>query len=399
MKEPHCQKQYNMITFPGSVVALCGRRFGKTDAYVQRIYYHMLKKPGLYWWVGLTWTSASMKRAWREVCDIARQIFAGMNLPERNYINKSKYEIRIPKLGEIWFRTADNESSLAGEGIQGAVLDEFSLMKQTVWTEYIEATLLDHKGWAAFSGVPKGHNWAANLWHSAKDRSDWLQIHATTYDNPYIDPAEIDKIRYESNTPELFFNQEYLAQIIDDAGMVFRCIMDAVGATPQEEAIDGHEYVIGVDLAKHNDYTVLTVLDLNTNEVVYIDRFSQIDLTLQLQRLIALYERFDPMTVYIEINFNEMFAEQAEREGLHVTEFRTNQASKTAGIELLAVAFERGEIKIINDDILISELMSYQMERLPSGMMRYNAPSGMHDDCVMSLMLAWQATDILPALM
>ena len=64
-----------MITFPGSVVAFCGRRFGKTDGYVQRLFYWMQRKPGLYWWVGLSWRSASLKRAWREATGIARQVY------------------------------------------------------------------------------------------------------------------------------------------------------------------------------------------------------------------------------------------------------------------------------------------------------------------------------------
>jgi len=55
----------------------------------------------------------------------------------------------------------------------------------------------------------------------------------------------------------------------------------------------------------------------------------------------------------------------------------------------LAHLVERGEIEILNDPILISELQAYEMERLPSGLLRYSAPSGMHDDCVMSLALAW----------
>ena len=53
------------------------------------------------------------------------------------------------------------------------------------------------------------------------------------------------------------------------------------------------------------------------------------------------------------------------------------------------LAFERGEIKIIPDPVLIAELQAFEMERLPSGMLRYSAPSGYHDDCVMSLALAW----------
>ncbi len=36
------------------------------------------------------------------------------------------------------------------------------------------------------------------------------------------------------------------------------------------------------------------------------------------------------------------------------------------------------------------------MERLPSGLLRYGAPEGMHDDMVMSLALAWQAVVLRP---
>jgi hypothetical protein len=48
-------------------------------------------------------------------------------------------------------------------------------------------------------------------------------------------------------------------------------------------------------------------------------------------------------------------------------------------------------ITILNDPVLIEELMAYEVSRLPSGMVRYAAPSGLHDDCVMSLALAWSA--------
>jgi len=40
---------------------------------------------------------------------------------------------------------------------------------------------------------------------------------------------------------------------------------------------------------------------------------------------------------------------------------------------------------------LTAELRAFTMERLPSGNFRYAAPSGMHDDCVMALALAWYA--------
>jgi len=66
-------------------------------------------------------------------------------------------------------------------------------------------------------------------------------------------------------------------------------------------------------------------------------------------------------------------------------------AIKTNLVEGLALAFEQGQIEILNDPVLIGELQAYESERLPSGLTRYSAPDGIHDDCVSALMLAWAA--------
>ena len=388
LNEPHSQKQWDMITYPGSVAAFCGRRFGKTDGYVQRIFYWMRQDPGLYWWVGLSWQSASMKRAWRGVTDISRQVLAVQGLREREHINRSRHEIILPGLGEIWFRTADNPASLAGEGIKGAVIDEYSLMQSIVWEEYLEATLLDYEGWAAFGGVPKGNNWAAMLWQHAADRDGWLQVHATTYENPYINPAAIDRIK--ANTPERFFQQEYMAEIIDDAGGVFRGVMAAATAEEQSAPIEGHEYVFGVDWGKHLDYTVIAIIDATEGECVGLDRFNQIDYRLQVARLQTLYEQFRPSDIIAERNaMGEPLIERLHELGMPVTPFLTTNRSKADAVDALSLSFERGTIKIVPDPVLVSELQAFQAERLPSGLLRYNAPEGMHDDTVMALCMGW----------
>src|SRR5207249_1420351 len=83
--------------------------------------------------------------------------------------------------------------------------------------------------------------------------------------------------------------------------------------------------------------------------------------------------------------------EQLTRDGLQVDSFTTTNASKAQVIDSLALAFERGDIRILNDPVLVSELVAYQAERLPSGLLRYGAPSGQHDDTVMALAIAWSA--------
>jgi hypothetical protein len=145
-----------------------------------------------------------------------------------------------------------------------------------------------------------------------------------------------------------------------------------------------------VDWGKHSDFTVICVVDLNECSLVAMDRFNQIDYTVQVGRLKALYETFLPSMIVAEINsMGDPLAEQLQREGLPVQPFLTTNASKAQAIDALALAFERQTLRILPDPVLIGELQAYEMERLPSGMLRYNAPEGMHDDTVMALALAY----------
>jgi len=185
--------------------------------------------------------------------------------------------------------------------------------------------------------------------------------------------------------------QEYEAQFLDDAGGVFRRVMEAATLQPQEP-VQGRQYVIGADWGKSDDFTVFTVLDAGSGDVVYTDRFNQIDYMVQRGRLGALAERYRPTVILAESNaMGEPIIEQLQRDGLPVRGFVTSNATKAQIIEGLALAFEQSAIRIPSDPVLVAELQAYEMDRTPSGMTHYAAPEGMHDDCVMSLALAWHA--------
>lgn len=363
-----------------------------TEASVQRLLRAQSMRPGMYWWVGLSWKSASMKRAWRLLNDLCTQAIKASGEQPRKMINRSNFEIRLPNGSEIWMRTAERPESLAGEGIMGAVVDEFTLMPELIWTEYLEGTLLDYGGWVMFTGVPKGRNWGSYLYEKAKSRDGWKTWHFTTYDNPFINPKAIDEVR--DNTPERIFNQEYLALVIDDAGSVFRGVMAAATAIPQERAIEGHVYVCGIDWARVNDFTCFTIIDTTTYELVYMDRFNQIDYSFQVMRFKQTWERFHPIVTIAERNsIGDPIITTLRDQGYPITPFDTTLASKDAIIKGLSLGLEQQTLKILNDDILIGELQSYEMKQTGSGAWKYSAPSNAHDDTVMSLAMAWSAVN------
>jgi len=389
VKRPHSKQQEMLIVSPDNLAVFAGRRYGKTDAMVQRIFYHMMQKNGLYWWVGLSWQSASMKRAWREVSAIAKQILNGMGLKEREHINRSNHEIKIPGMGEIWFRTADNPSSLAGEGIRGAVVDEFSLMREIVWTEYLQATLLDYSGWVSFCGVPKGNNWAAKIWRGAKVWDGWQQVIATSYDNPFIKPEDIDAIK--GKVPAHIFNQEYLAKIVSGEGMVFRNMTECANSEWLDAPIDGRQYIGSVDVADANDYTVVSVWDVADKAEVYKDRFRRVGYNVLEDRLFAAYNKFNLKNMVIEDNsIGQPVIDHLRQKKMIITPFHTSGATKSPIIQGLQSAFEHGEISILPDETTVDELSSYEAKKTASGY-SYGAPSGMHDDTVMALAIGWQA--------
>jgi hypothetical protein len=367
-------------------VLACGRRWGKTRLGVHECL-DVASQGGRAWWVSPSYKTSEV--GWRPLRDIGARAGAEIRKVDR--------QINLSSGGSVTVRSADNPDSLRGEGLDFVVMDECAFIAAEAWIEALRPSLADRQGRAMFISTPKGHNWFWQLWQRGQDAQDgeWASWTFPTSDNPYIAAEEIEAAR--AGSPERIYRQEYLAEFIDDAGGVFRRVMDAATATPQDEPIAGHAYAIGVDWGRHNDFTALTVLDVTTKEVVYVDRFTQIDYGIQISRLKALYDRFKPGSIEAEQNsMGEPLIEQLRRDGLPVRGFQTTNSTKELAIRALEGAFERDQIRIINDPVLIGELQSYEQEQLPAGRWRFTAPEGMHDDYVMSLAIVWYAVAAQP---
>jgi hypothetical protein len=327
-----------------------------------------------------------LTEVWREV----RRVF----LPATERVNAQEHRLELVTGGVVDMWSLDTPGTARGRRYRRVVLDEAAMVPdlEDGWNAVVRPTLVDFKGDAWFLSTPKGHNYFRSLYDAGQDaqREDWASWQMPTVSNPHIDPAEVEAARLM--LPERTFAQEFLATFLEDGGGVFRGVQAAATATPQERAVEGHRYAVGVDWGKLHDFTVLTVLDTTTKAVVALDRFNRIDYTVQKGRLRALCERFAPDLIYAEQNsMGVPLIEDLVRLGLPVRPFQTTNASKAQAVEALALAFEQATLTIPDDPVLIAELLAYDLERLPSGLIRYGAPPGQHDDCVMSLALAWQA--------
>ena len=311
-------------------------------------------------------------------------------------VRKSEQEHRLDLLGngsvEFW-SLVDPDAS-RGRKYYRVTVNEAGLIRNLLyaWNNVISQQLVDMRGGAMFAFTPKGMNDIYHLEMANQGDPDWAITHETSYANPHIPADELDRLKRA--LPEQVFQQEIMAEYIADSGMVFRKVMDAAVIEEPILPKGGHQYVIGVDWGKSNDFTVIVVMDQATREMVAFDRFNQIDYNLQTGRLMAWIDRYKPIMVYPEANsMGGPLIDTLRSKGVPICNggagFNTTNASKAAAIEGLSLAFERGEIKIFNDPVLISELQAYEVKKTSTGLMSYSAPEGMHDDCVMALAIAW----------
>ena len=323
---------------------------------------------------------------WRELQEILSPVIERVNQQERR--------IELFGGGSIDMWSLDGPDAGRGRAYAMVVIDEAAMVPnlEQARQQSIRPTLTDRLGEAWFLSTPKGMNYFKALFDRGQDAryADWASWQMPTAENPYIEREEIESARLDLT--EAAFNQEYLALFLNWEGSVFRRVTEAAMIAPGITRDPSHHYVIGCDWGRSKDYTVLLVLDVNARAVVEIDRSNHVDYAVQCERLKALAEKWQPLQIIAEQNsIGQPIIEQLQRDGLNIQPFVTSHASKAQAIESLALAFERSDIHILNDPVLVSELVAYQGEQLPSGQLRFGAPSGQHDDTVMALAMAWTA--------
>jgi len=363
-------------------IAVCGRRFGKTLACANEIVEHALVyKRSINWWVAPTYQQSMI--AYR----LVENALQGTGLIVDNL--KSEKRIVLRNGSAIMFKSADNFNALRGEGVDFLVIDEASMIQREAWEQAIRPTLSDKNGKAIIVSTPKGRNWFFELYMRGQDElyPEYKSYNFPTSSNPHIPTSEIEEV--QKSLPSDVFRQEYEAEFLQDSAGVFRNIRDCVHGDFEEPT--QKSYYIGWDIAKSQDFSVVTVMDSN-NHVVAFDRFNQIDYSLQLKRVEMLANKYRAVVLMDSTGAGDPVLEQLRKMGVAVEGYHLSNTSKQHLIEHLAVGIEQRLLTFPQIDVLIHELQVYEYEITRAGNLRYNAPSGFHDDCVISLGLAyWKA--------
>jgi hypothetical protein len=157
-------------------------------------------------------------------------------------------------------------------------------------------------------------------------------------------------------------------------------------------------YYFGVDSGLTNDFSVLTIID-ESGRVAKIIRVNGIPLEEIGRSFTAELKRYSVVGGYVETNsIGRPMFELIQKEIRSAKEFVTTNDSKNQGIRNLIYKIQQGELELPSEKLfphLKQELNAYTYKVNQNGLITFNSPSGFHDDCVMSLMLANEAREKL----
>lgn len=372
------QKRYLASTLPFSIL-VWHRRARKTRTALNKQISKIFTQPrNTYYYVLPTY-----KQAKQVVWDSLIREHVPPEVIERK--NDSELAIYY-KNGSIQrFVGAEDPDKHRGTAPIDVVFDEYSEQSERIWTEIFQPVLRENKGTATFVYTPKGKNHSWKLLQLAKEQKNWYVDVQSVHDTKMFTPEELEEIK--ANTPLALYQQEYECSFLESASSFFRRARH--NTYEPESTIPEHEYQLGVDLAKYQDWTVITPFDINTFKVLKQDRFNQVDWNLQKARIqIAWHKYGKPNTVLDATGVGDPIVEDLTKAGVTTTPFKFTEASKRELLTHLALLLEQDKIKIPNDPDLLAELDAIQWELTEQGKTKIATLEGMHDDRVMSLALA-----------
>ena len=320
-------------------------------------------------------------------------------IPHLNKLPRTMWEWRkqakmlVVNGAYIDFRSADTPETMEGFGYDKAFLNEAGviLKDEYLWNNAIMPMFWDYPNVkVVIGGTPKGKGKFFELAERGKDPEQNLYqtFHFTSFDSPFehIHKAIRDDI---TSMPERVIRQEIYAEFLEDTGVVFRNFLEIMDAEPMKPLQD-HLYVMGVDLAKVEDFTVLVVYDAISNKQVYQARFNQIDWGMQKARIAQTSKHFNNATVVIDATgLGDPIVDDLGRMGIPVDPIKFTNEQKRMLIEKLANWIEIKRIHMLNIPETIRELSNFTYDISDvTDRVHYGAPVGFHDDIVISHALA-----------
>lgn len=416
------------------VTVSAGRRFGKSTGLSDSMLHYALTNPDSIQFL-LAPTYDQTEITYSEcISQLDRSILVHM---KQNNHKTPFPQITFTNGSILNFRSTKNPENIRGHKAHRVILDEAAYISDDTVSNVVEPMLADYDGdlWKISTPFGKNHFYRSyqqglELDHELVDgRQNFASFHFTSLDNPWISKNYILRKAKEYGESSIIFRTEYLGEFVDDQNCVFSWEAIQSSIDPKlnllTEGLNSHNYVLGVDIAKHVDYTVISVLDSTKpqdKQLVYYDRFNERKYKKVIDTILDVQEAFRNCPIVIDsTGVGDPIYEAIE--GYNAFGYVFTNKSKRALVERLQAAMapnipnripspeqvkfnlpHPGERPVSMDyrltfpfiEQLIKELQFYEYTINPSTQtIRFAGRQGVNDDSVMSLGLAlWGCTNV-----
>ena len=309
-------------------------------------------------------------------------------------LNKnSKRLVLNPEFGSHqlrWF-SAENPRSAQGSGFTTAFIDEAQNVSDEFWVNFRPA-IGDRMGRVFATGTPDpvvDSTWFEGLFINGQDdeNPDYYSYSIPCTLNKWLPEADIKDALYSLTEDE--FRMKYMGEWVKSEGVVFKQPEKCFTGNYEPPSRDG-AYSIGLDLAKHVDFTVAYVIDTKRKAIVQRERFNNLDYLKVTERVGDLYKKYHARRIRMDsTGVGVPVADMLRHNGMRVVDFTFTNKSKGELISTLAREIEHQRISFPEEDKqLLRELKAFARHVTKAGNVQYAAPVNSNDDCVIAAALA-----------
>lgn len=382
-------------------VIAAGRQSGKTELSKSLLVKWALTGSFTIWYVAPSYKRS--KAVYRQIKNFVKDY----NVLVKH--NDAELFLEFISGSQIHFNSSESKDNLRGETLDYLVVDEFRYIEESIWDEILTPMLFVNGKKCLIISTPKGKG---NLFHrlflEGQGQNNNTKIKSftfTSYDNPLIKKEDIDL--QKTLVSEFIFKSEYLAEFVDSSeANVFRHIYEC--STGVEGVYDGaQQYWAGVDVAsvasEASDFSVVSIVN-ELGHLVYQEAYKGVDLHSTASWVAGVLQSWGEPNTLIETNGvgQAVFDTLSRMNIQNIHSFTTTSASKHQIVSNAIAQFNLKSIVLpIGYTELQNELKYFEIKMSgkgrATGYHTYGAPSGMHDDRVMSLLLAlWSKEQTAP---
>ena len=282
-------------------VVAAGRRTGKSRLAAWMLIINALQSDrGHVFYVAPTQGQAR-DIMWQTLLELGHDVITGSHI--------NNLQLKLVNGATITLKGADRPETMRGVSLKFLVMDEYADMKPDVWEQVLRPALADQKGHAMFIGTPMGRNHFYELYKYAEmgDDDTYAGWHFTSYDNPLLDPDEINVAKKSMSS--YAFRQEFMASFEAVGSEMFKEDWIHYGEAPE-----AGDYYIAIDLAGFEevgkkrtkssklDETAISVVKVGDNGDWYIDNiiYGRWTLDETAAKIFQAVRDYQPVSVGIE---------------------------------------------------------------------------------------------------